>query len=333
MVLLRNAAVPADNLSVKKCPGCDYLVPDEWDVCRRCCEPLGALAPQPEPAQVTTGVPAASGAVSGPVSELSEGPPVWTAPPRPAPQPATFDPPAALEAPPTPTDTPPPVRPAAFGGPPRDVDGDQWADSAWTSPLHGTVPAPAPERRRVPPWAPAVLAVVVALLSAWFVRTVVFGEDVPEGVSKYADGTQSVPYTSVSSGYSIELPTTPVEQSMSVPVMGLNLRMELALSQTEDLLAGVVVMDLPAGSGLDPESIFDSGAFESGSFEGAEIESTDETTHQGYPAIDVVANVSDADGRLRAVIVGDRAYVAVVAAKAGSDVAFEHLVETFQIGA
>ena len=54
----------------------------------------------------------------------------------------------------------------------------------------------------------------------WFVRTVVFGEDVPEGVSKYADGTQSVPYTSVSSGYSIELPTTPVEQSMSVPVMG-----------------------------------------------------------------------------------------------------------------
>jgi hypothetical protein len=178
-----------------------------------------------------------------------------------------------------------------------------------------------------------VLAVVVALLSAWFVRTVVFGEDVPEGVSKYADGTQSVPYTSVSSGYTVELPTAPVEQSMSVPVMGLNLRMELALSQTEDLLAGVVVMDLPAGSGLDPESIFDSGAFESGSFEGAEIESSDETTHQGYPAIDVVAKVSDADGRLRAVIVGDRAYVAVVAANAGSDVAFEHLVETLQIGA
>jgi hypothetical protein len=43
--------------------------------------------------------------------------------------------------------------------------------------------------------------------------------------------------------------------------------------------------------------------------------------------------VSDADGRLRAVIVGDRAYVAVVAADAGSDAAFEHLVETFHIGA
>jgi hypothetical protein len=219
-----------------------------------------------------------------------------------------------------------------FGGLPR-ADGDQGSDSLWSTPLHGTVPAPAPVRRRVPAWIPAVLAVLVALLSAWFVRTTVFGEDVPEGVSKYADGSQSVPYRSVSSGYSVELPTTPVAQSMSVPVMGLNLRMEMALSQTDDLLAGVVVMDLPAGAGLDPESIFDSGAFESGSFEGAEIESSDQTTHEGYPAIDVVASVSDADGRLRAVIVGDRAYVAVVAADAGSDAAFEHLVETFHIGA
>ena len=53
------AAPPADELSLKRCPGCSYLVPVAWNVCRRCGKTISVVVPPivpgPEPAAARLG--------------------------------------------------------------------------------------------------------------------------------------------------------------------------------------------------------------------------------------------------------------------------------------
>jgi hypothetical protein len=177
-----------------------------------------------------------------------------------------------------------------------------------------------------------IVALVVALAAGWWLYGTITAEKVPESIASYADGTTGVTHQSVA-GYSVRLPGPPMVETLSAPVLGITLRIDMAVYEDLDMMAGVMVMDLPPGSGLNPDLILDGGAMGIDSVGGATVKSQTDTTHQGHAALDMEVEADGASGHFRMVIVGDRAYVAVAATPGpGGDTAFDALTESLVIG-
>lgn len=177
------------------------------------------------------------------------------------------------------------------------------------------------------------LALVVALAAGWWLYGTLTAEEVPESIAAYADGDIGETYSSPLVGYSVRLPGQPVEETVSAPLLGTTLRMDLAYHETADLVAGVMVVDLPPGSGLNPDLVLEGGVWGVEAYGGAEIKSQEDTTHQGHAAMDLAIDADGGNAKFRMVLVGDRAYVAFAAVPgAGADTAFDALVSSFVIG-
>jgi hypothetical protein len=321
---------------VQQCPGCAYLVPADWTECRRCGEPLDTVTTTddpPAPALARTGAPAAE-PLATPVPVPAPPPPAsWTAPPRP-PLPQA---PGGAAGPPPPSPYPE-VRPpsAAAGLPGRDAAppaGEAGLTAYWRP--DPPLPPGSGGRTRVPTWARVVAAAGVLAVS-WFggnrLLGAVFTTPVPEGVAAYVDGTAATPYTNARYGYSVDLPGAPVEQAIPFSVMGRHFQLDMALTDGPDLAAGIIVVQLPPGVPVTPDDLLEGGVAGIATVPGAKVTGERSTVHDGHAALDVTVDVPEGQARLRVVVLGNRAYVAMVAATGGVGDAFERLVGSWRIG-
>lgn len=178
-----------------------------------------------------------------------------------------------------------------------------------------------------------VLALAVAVAAGWWLYGSLTEEEVPASIAAYADGDVGETYSSPLTGYSVRLPGPPVEESISAPVLDTTVQADIVYYEDSDLAAGVMVVDLPPGAGLNPDVVVEGGVWGIEAVGGAEVKSQEDTTHQGHPAVDLVVTAEGMRGHFRMVLVGDRAYVAlVVTSGAGGQTAFDALVESFVIG-
>ncbi len=308
-------------------------MPDDWTQCRRCGEPLDAKAP--------FGAPSFAGVAAAPVAEAAAAasPPVSApavpvnaavnTPANTAVNAAPVAPPLGTTATPPGFATPPPERGAAGadGVGPAGAPADFSGTVSW-NPV--TIREEPPPSRSVP--FVKVLVAVGLIAAAWLGFKALTAEQVPESIKQYASGSGEV-FESRATDYSARFPGTPTTESMSMPILGQTLWIEVAHHENDDLGTAVMVASLPPGFGAEPEAMLQGGALGIGTVGGASVSNVSETTHQGYPASDLKVKVDGMTGWFRMIIVGDRAYAAYVLAPDGAKTAFNALVDSLVIGA
>ncbi|MGQ0825645.1 MAG: hypothetical protein ACT4OX_11595 [Actinomycetota bacterium] len=325
-----------------QCDNCGYLVPADWEECKRCHAAVtaGVLAPVTATPSAPAATPSAAPAAPwlrppGPSAPSAAPPP----PSRPSPSappeiatpgghvaPSGFDPRYAA-----------PARiglPGAPGGPTPSGLGAAspyervpTASSQWSTPVTPVKRSSGSLKK--------LLCVGLLCLGA-FVGWEYVGawrNAVPAEVEEYVDGG-GVEYAPAGMGYSVRLPETPTETSDTQSAYGMSVTINAAIIERDQWEAGVAVTDLPVvvpddqAEAVMREAIAGGTSAMAGEFESAEV-----TTHSGLPAMD--ATLDGPDGhpvRVLVVMSGSRLYILMAHAVQGTEKIFDELVESFSIG-
>lgn len=195
-------------------------------------------------------------------------------------------------------------------------------------------PPPRTAPHGIPGWARLLLAVASIAGGWWLGGKIIdrlFAPDVPASVAAYADGDGVTTYEHPRYGYSVDLPGPPQVQAMPFRVMNQSFQIDVAFAEVPDLAAGVLVVQLPPGLPAEPDTLLQGGLAGLSGATGATIEDEEPTVHEGRQAVDVTFDVPGGEGKLRFVPIGNVVHVAMVAAPAGVDGAFDHLVESWHL--
>jgi hypothetical protein len=315
---------------VRNCERCGYLLPEVWDTCRKCGAPVATGG------GVTAGVaPAATGAgaaASWARPPVAPGPPA-AAPPAPVGRAAGAVGAADLRY-------AAPVR-LGFG----DGDGDAGAGTAagvagrddprpggWGPPP--VVAAPRPGASRAPAKLVSLLLVAGLAAGGWFGWKLVRPQPRMAAETKaFVDGA-GIDYEPFGMGYSVRLPRQPVATSQTVGAGGMTVTLNVALIEEEEWEVGVAVADL--GFEVTPDmvdQVFAQGIEGAAAETGGEVVGEERITFAGRPAVDAEFEAPDGyPARALIVIDGNRLYMVLAHAAAGTEAIYDEMVDSFRIG-